>query len=272
MATTITIIASLLAALISLFVACCKLVDWKRHKKGVINAPTAAAVGHEQVYATRQAPMFCRDSQEPVTRYDHIANDLKTGDVFLFSGRALHSYLIRIPTWSRMSHCGMIYHDSRGRILVAEVVERLQLCRDGWRFWIDKGGFRLTPLLDYVRKYPGQCYVAKVASEYDRPDKFNRTTARTAIEGSKHWAYGWRGIGFQILTKLPIAREIAYFFTWQDIDKPWDKKFPPFCSWADVIWATLAGQDPTPCLAPQLTTPAEIERSKLWGRKIALVP
>jgi hypothetical protein len=268
----VTLGVKLLAALVGLFVACAKFVDWRRQKKGAVNPPLAASLHEDQQYATRAAPCMASESREPVTRYHHIADDLHTGDLFLFSGRALHSYLIRIPTWSRMSHCGMIYRDHGGKVLVAEVVERLKLRRNGWRFSIDKGGFNLTPLIDYVRKNPGQCYVAKVATEYDRPDKFNRTAARSAIDASANWSYGWLGIAFQLLTKLPLLREIAYLATWKNIDRAWDKRFPPFCSWADSIWATIAGQDPTPCLAPQLTTPAEIERSKLWGRKVALVP
>lgn len=263
--------AKLVAALVALVFGCAKFVDWRRQKKGAVNPPTASLHGDQQ-YATRPAPMMSSERHESVARYNHIADDLHTGDVFLFSGRALHSYLIRIPTWSRMSHCGMIYRDHGGKVLVAEVVERFKLHRNGWRFSIDKGGFNLTPLLGYVLANPGQCYVGKVAEEYDRPDKFNRTAAREAIDASKHWAYGYLGIAFQILTKLPFLREIAYFWTWKNIDTAWDKKFPPFCSWADSIWATIAGQDPTPCLAPQLTTPAEIERSKLWGTKVALVP
>lgn len=246
--------------------------DKRRQLKRPGRPMIAGPVGAEPTFAERDAPLLSRESKEPVAHVDEIESDLHTGDLFLFSGRALHSYLIRIPTWSRMSHAGMIYRDSHSRIMVAEVVERLAIIRDGWRIRFDRGGFRFVPLADYVRNHPGQCYVAKVAAEYDRPDRFNRTTVRMAIDASTSWGYGWRGIAFQVLTKLPLLRELAYLRTWRRIDQSWGPSYSPFCSWAVSIWATTGGQDPTPCLAPQLTTPAEIERSKLWGRKVALVP
>lgn len=228
----------------------------------------------------RGAAVFRRDAvpmssgeYEITARLDDVIDKIHTGDVLLFSGKALHSYINRIACWTRMSHCGMAYRDSHTKeVYFAEVVERLKIIRTGWRFRVDKGGFRKVLLREYVEKYPGQVYWGPVAEVYDHPESFNRIAAHAAIDSSKAWSYGWLGILFQIRCKTPFLRIVTYVRHWRDIDKAWDKGCPPFCSWAVSLWATIAGQDPTPRLAPQLTTPAEIERSKLWDEPIALIP
>lgn len=225
----------------------------------------------ERFFARRPSPAFAPTDIEEVAFLDHVIDDIRTGDLFLFMGTAIHSYINRIADWSRFSHAMMARRDSHGKVWVAEVVERTKLGWRGWRPTADLGGFREVPLTDYVKDHPGQVYWSKVAHEYDKPALFNRERVAEAIRASEKWSYGWSGIGLNLLTKMPFVRIVTYLLTWRNIDRAWDGR-PPFCSWAVSIWATVAGQDPTPCLAPQLTTPACIERSKLWGKKVALVP
>lgn len=42
--------------------------------------------------------------------YD-VINDIRTGDLIMFSGISIHSYIIRATTMSIYSHCGIIYID-----------------------------------------------------------------------------------------------------------------------------------------------------------------
>ncbi len=269
-AATATIVA-VLAGVLSCIVSLCKLagVDRKRQKARGTHQFTRSLEGGDQIagVASREAPVFSATSREKVARLADILPQMHTGDLFLFSGRKWHSYLIRIASWSPISHVGMIFKDHTGAIFVAEVVERMKF--GNWK--IDKGGFQLVPIEKYVNAYPGQAYYAPVAPEYDRPVMFNRGRAALAIGRAMNWQYGWFGILYQLTTKLPFIRIATYLLTWRKLDEPWESK-PPFCSWAVNLWAQSAGQDPTPCLAPQLTSPAEIERSKLWGEKTALVP
>jgi hypothetical protein len=84
--------------------------------------------------------------------------------------------------------------------------------------------------------------------------------------------YGWRGIGFEACTHLPIAREFFYWRGHFDIDRAWvDQR--PFCSMAQSLWWEAGGVDPVPGRAPQLTTPADTYCSLLCSpHKIALIP
>ncbi len=277
------ILAAAIGVVVAFIVGAFKLrqVDKKRQAKRPSSPPiihASGADGGEKSYGTRDAPVLSSENKEEVAHLGDVIHDINTGDSGDFSGRKPHSYVNRIATWSRMSHSTMYYRDkagligARGKVYVAQVVERFKFRRRGWWFTVDKGGFEFVPVEEYVAKFPGQLYWSKVAKEYDKPHLFDRTKAASAIEASRGWSYGWAGIFFQMRCKLPFIRVITYLSHWKEIDKAWDKGSPPFCSWAVSVWATIAGQDPTPCLAPQLTTPAEIERSKLWGRKVALVP
>jgi hypothetical protein len=216
--------------------------------------------------------MFAAKTFELVARLRDVIDQIHTGDALLFSGRLPHSYLNRIACWTRMSHSAMAYRDTHGKVWAAEVIERFHIERVGWWFRVNLGGFRMVPIEDYVAKFPGQLYWARLAPEFDKPVEFNRQLCRNAIDASVRWRYGWCGIGFQVLTKTPFIRVLTYLLSWRNIDASWNTTRPPFCSWAVSEWATRAGQDPTPRLAPQLTTPAEIERSKLWSEPIALLP
>lgn len=264
------LVVSFFAAVLSCIVSVVKLIDRKRHAAKATPLLSSHVLGDPN-YGERPAPCMSAKPTDLTLALPSAMGIMRTGDLFLFSGRSVLSILIRVASWSPISHVGMIYRDTHGRIYVAEVVERLQVVWKKWRFGlsVDKGGFQLTPLAGYVKKYPGQCYFAPVANEYDKPSRFNRERAWDAIRESRTWTYGWCGIFFQLLTKTPFIRVVAYLATWHAIDVAKHGR-PPFCSWAVTIWATRAGQDPTPNLAPQLTTPAECERSKLWPNKILI--
>lgn len=273
-ATTILLL-KFVAAIISVVAAVIGLLrkfDKRKQSVGPSFPPAHMGGAQELTFSLRPSSWISTQEVEPVANLGDVESQLHTGDVFMFSGRAFYSYGIRILTWSRMSHCGMIYRDTHGKVFVAEVVERFKLCWKGLLPGVDKGGFQLVPLRDYVAKHPGQCYVGRLAPEYATPAMFNRALAHAAITSSAGWHYGWPGIGFQLLCRTPFLRVLCYLLTWRRIDSAWGAKYSPFCSWAVSVWAQIAGKDPVPCLAPQLTTPADIERSLLWGKKVALIP
>lgn len=264
------IVLSCLAGVLSCIVSLCKLVDMRRqnHKPARHEFTRSAEGGVLAGLASRKAPVFSAKSTEKVARLADVIDSMHTGDVILFSGRGVFSYLIRIASWSPMSHAAMVLRDHAGHVFVAEVVEKFPWFTNGW----DKGGFRITRVEDYVADNPGQVYWAPVAPEYNYPLKFNRAAVARFIHESHGLSYGWLGIGYQLLTKAPFLRILTYLITWRDLDKEWNGR-PPYCSWWDTLAAMVGGQDPTPGLAPQLTTPAEIERSKLWSsEKVALIP
>lgn len=273
----------LVGAGLSCLLAVCKFVDWKRQKKCPSRheyASSQYAADTIRTLPRRYAALFSKSETEPVAKLWHVLHLMQTGDVLHFSGRKLHSYINRIIRWTRMSHSAMVYVDAAKRVWVAEVVEKFKIERAGWWFRINFGGFQLVPIEDYVTKHPGQLYWGRVSDVYGEPTynaagdwippKFNRDLAKLAIEGSRHWGYGWACIGLQILMAIPFVKEIHYLRTWRDIGKSWGPTHSPDCSCAVSRWAEGAYQDPVPQLASQLTTPAEIERSKLWDEPVAL--
>lgn len=230
----------------------------------------------------QQAPICSKSETEPVAYLDQVIHLMKTGDILNFSGCRLHSYVNRIVRWCLSSHSAMVYVDSNEQRWVAEVIERFAIVWHGWKPSIDLGGFRLVRIENYVAKYPGQLYWARIADIYAEPSytvdgkvippRFNRLKAAAAIEASKSLGYGWGCIGLQIVQQVVIVREIVYLRTWRNLNKNWAATHSPDCSCIVSLWCEAAGEDPVPGLAAQLTTPAEIERTKLTEEGVALVP
>lgn len=103
----------------------------------------------------------------PTVPYEHVRDDLKTGDLFFSSGGYLFSGVIQRLTRSTWSHVAMIYKDEElGRVLVLEAEP----------FY----GIRLIPLSKYLkdykgkrRPYKGQIVLAKLNTPLQK-DNLNR--------------------------------------------------------------------------------------------------
>jgi len=98
------------------------------------------------------------------TPYNDIRNSLKTGDVVLFSGRGLASWLIQQATRSRWSHVGMVVRipeydmvllwESTLLSNVADVEAKKLL-----------GGVQLAPLSARIASYSGQAAIRRLNAE-----------------------------------------------------------------------------------------------------------
>ena len=76
---------------------------------------------------------------------------LKTGDLVMFQGQAWTSYVVRILTFSKWSHCGMIWRDPPG-----EKPGVYLLHSDGT---LKEFGVQLVPFQQYVDEYSGKVFV-----------------------------------------------------------------------------------------------------------------
>ncbi len=103
----------------------------------------------------------------PVTPYDKIRTNLKTGDIFFSSGSYLFSGIIQKLTKSAWSHVAIIYKDEElNRVLVLEAEPYI--------------GIRLIPLSKYLhdykgtkRSYKGQVFIASLEEELPK-EKINK--------------------------------------------------------------------------------------------------
>jgi hypothetical protein len=80
--------------------------------------------------------------------YENIRNELNTGDIILFSGRALFSRIVQIGTRSPWSHIGIVVRFTTPFDFVAL-----------WESDITIGGVQLTNLSARIKKYKGQVVV-----------------------------------------------------------------------------------------------------------------
>lgn len=93
--------------------------------------------------------------------YSEIRNNLKTGDIVLFSGRDFVSKLIQFGTRSKWSHVGMIYRIYQLDFVTLWESTTLSDCVD-----LDSGtkrkGVQLTALSDRVRYYDGEIAIRQL--------------------------------------------------------------------------------------------------------------
>jgi hypothetical protein len=275
----VTLGAKCLAALICLFVACAKLIDWRRQKHVPLQLSIRSQRGTETAdsgvmhTAQRRAPVMAGKSHETVAKFADVAEHMKTGDILTFSGRSLWSYILRIGTFSDKSHAALTIRDKDGK----------------WSEWLREQGIGFEeissgllvvdsaegrnvsarPLLDDVQKWPGQWYWHAIRHEFTH--NYHREQAAEAamsmIENKTR--YGWIGIIFQAFIRLPVLREIAYVI---HLDRlPYYRK-RPFCSQAVKDWMHAGSLDPVPGRAGQLVTPQDINQSLAGLEGIALVP
>jgi hypothetical protein len=97
----------------------------------------------------------------PVVPYEHVRDELRSGDLVFCSGSYLFSGLIQRFTGSVWSHVGVIYRDDvLGRVFVLESETGV--------------GVRLVPLSKYLRDYHGhnrpyrgQIVIGRIAPDLD---------------------------------------------------------------------------------------------------------
>jgi len=98
------------------------------------------------------------------TLYSDIRNDLKTGDLVLFSGRAKFSKLIRFATCSRWSHCGLIVKLPEYDFVTVWESTTLSNIEDLATNELTKG-VQLVALSDRVAKYNGEIAIRKLEGD-----------------------------------------------------------------------------------------------------------
>jgi hypothetical protein len=224
----VTLGVKLLAALVGLFVACAKFVDWRRQKHVPVEltsrAYRAAGTMHS---AQRPAPVMAGKRTEKVAKFADASPYMKTGDILTFSGRSVWSYILRIGTFSDKSHCGMVVRDDES-IWVVDSCEGRNVTK--------------RPLFEEVKKYPGQWYWHQIRHEFCQNYHRQRAADYFFALIANKTKYGWLGIVFQSFIRLPVLREIAYLTRLDQLPIYGS----PFCSHADKDAMKAGSLDPVP--------------------------
>jgi len=173
------------------------------------------------------------------------ASTIRDGDLLLFRGRGIVSWLIGIAGRSAYTHAAKAVW--WGDLLFCCEVREL------------KGG-RAVTLESQVRKHAGLIDVFETNpsnrwKEYDR---------RGAIQTMRRLAgcdYGYFGVLQAALRHLPLWR----FLVRPDMDDMRITNQPPFCSEACAMADRIGGRvDPVPHLADRVTEPADLARSPFY--------
>jgi hypothetical protein len=98
--------------------------------------------------------------------YNDIRDDLKTGDVVLFDGRGWISRLIKLGTFSRWSHVGLVYVPRQGGTVF--LYESTTLSNVKGAKGAPVKGVQTVDLWNRVRNYKGSIAIRRV-----NRDKFN---------------------------------------------------------------------------------------------------
>ena len=120
-------------------------------------------------------------------KYKDMRDNLKTGDVLLFSGRGFASWAIRIRTWNAISHVGMVYRI--GNAVMVWESTRLT----------GRDGVQISLLSVRGRKYKGKIKVRRL--HVSRDNQFYKTfdKVRQETKGKKyerHWWELWGSVAF----------------------------------------------------------------------------
>ncbi len=120
-------------------------------------------------------------------KYTDIRDKLKTGDVLLFSGRGFVSWVIRLRTWSKISHVGMVYKIGTNVM----VWESTRLT--------GKDGVQISLLSVRGKRYKGRIRVRQLHTRRDNQfygtfDKVRQETKGVKYE--RHWWELWGSVAF----------------------------------------------------------------------------
>lgn len=116
------------------------------------------------------------------TPYDDIRNSLKTGDIVLFSGRGLASWLIQQATRSKWSHVGMVVRLPEYDMVLLWESTLLSGVADVEAKKI-LGGVQLTPLSARIASYQGDVAVRRLNVELTMEDIEAVHALRREIKG-----------------------------------------------------------------------------------------
>lgn len=251
--------------------------------------------GYESVtqsLSTRATPTFAAHSTEYVAKFSDIEEWMQTCDGMWFSGRAVHSWIIRIATISNVSHAGIIYRakgdekfiirNSWCRSLLNKITfgkygkPRYYYPKEGeivLLHMIEGKGCLAEPFKDAVAAYPGQYYWSPVQwDKYPTPE-FDPDKAIAVMLSFVGKEYGLFSVSYEGVWHTPLLRELMYWWRHDKINVAFDtSKTPPYCSDAQSLTIEGGGVDPVPEHSHQLTTPQDTLQSLFWGMKVALTP
>lgn len=274
---TIYWIVSIAGAFVSLLAGLFRLthIDKKRqmrcpsrHEYGTRTGEALA--DHLAALPTRDAPLMSGKPEEKVAKLSDVAHLMKSGDFLWFAGRAFHSYIIRIATFSEFSHGAVLEKEQsrknatiRGRADGSLEIESLKIVQV-----VEGRGGEIISLAEQVAKYPGQWYWGAV----DRV-RFKEYDGNAAVAEAKKFVnkpYGNWAILFQVVLHCPFVVAIAYW--WRDKTDELFETRPPFCSGAQQLGSKAGGATLVQGRAAQLCTPQDTAQSKLCPIKVALFP
>ena len=107
-------------------------------------------------------------------KYEDIRDKLKAGDVLLFSGRGFISWLIRLRTWSKISHNGMVYKIGQNVM----VWESTRLT--------GKDGVQISLLSVRGKRYKGKISVRQLHTRRDNKFYTTFNEVRQEMKGKKY--------------------------------------------------------------------------------------
>jgi len=121
-----------------------------------------------------------------ITSYSAIRNELKTGDLVLFSGKGAFSDIIKYGTLSKWSHIGMILKIPEYDFITVWESTTLSNIID-LDSQMPRKGVQLVPLSDRIQKYSGDISIRKLQG-CDLPDNSVRKLMelRTELKGKRY--------------------------------------------------------------------------------------
>ena len=189
-------LVSLSAAALSCVVSLVKLIDRRRQRLIPSHGEFSQVLGagHDllEFLPRRRAPVFASTPTEKVARYRDVAPIIRTGDVLLFSGRTFLSYIIRIFTFSTVSHVGLALRDEGGLWVVDSCEGK---------------GVTKRLLADEIKRWPGQWYFAEIATGHRT--HYSRKSVAAGAQAMIGQQYGWIAIAVQAVLHAPVLRELA---------------------------------------------------------------
>lgn len=121
-------------------------------------------------------------------KYENIINDLKLGDLVLFSGKGVCSFFIKLFSVSIYSHVGMIIEDPNYTSIL--LFESTGLSNIKNIFGKKISGVQTVYLRDRIKSYKGDIYIKKLNIErteemYKSFDEFRKKVSGRSYEKSK---------------------------------------------------------------------------------------